>query len=286
MAQVYDKDDLKNAEEQPSGHSSYSTSTRSGNIKYSTKANKKESGDELSSTTPIAANSNITPTGVPSAEDSLYKNASSATQPGKVRFSNLLGTRRRKIIFGGGAATTIVGITIFLTFLSGPLEFIHLSQILQRNFAGSNFTATIRNKGLFRYARTGNVEETRLGALGSKVYNRTISQLNDQGVDFVDKNARGVPRTMTIDPTKNDSYRGLTAAEQRTAILNDYKITNPNILFRDAAGIYRINLTNTTLSGIDFVKATSATAIGSLNNGKLETGLATRYVKTAWDLPG
>jgi len=203
-------------------------------------------------------------------------------KPSKNRFSIRGRLTKRRAAFGGGILGIIISIIVFF-FVSGPLEFVHLSQTLQKNFFHSEFTAQIRNKGLFRYARTGAVEETRLGVVGSKVYGRTLSQLKDQGIEF-QRNARGVPDSMTIDPSKNDAYKDLSAADQRTSILRDYQITDESILSK-SGGIFKINLDNTTLKGINFVKATAKTAIGSLGNGKIETGLSIRYVREAWDIP-
>src|SRR5579884_3470596 len=57
----------------------------------------------------------------------------------------------RRALFGGGILGLIISVVVFF-FLSGPLEFVHLSQVLQKNFFHSEFTVQVRNKGLFRYA--------------------------------------------------------------------------------------------------------------------------------------
>ena len=225
-----------------------------------------------------------------SSGGSLYKRQHEAShEPGgleKLR-QNLFVTNRRRTIAGGGLIGTIIGLIFGFSVIQGPLQLVHLSQILQRSFSRNESTVQIRNKGLLRWARSGNVEETRLSKLGSIVYNRTLSQLEEQGITF-EKNSRGVADTMKIDTTKNDSYKDLTSDEaRRAAIIEDFKIQDPSILQPGKSpGEYTVELKVGTLKGIDFAKTSLKTAIGSLNNGKIETGLSIRYVKRAWDLPG
>jgi hypothetical protein len=197
---------------------------------------------------------------------------------------SILRGRKTRVLFGGSIIGIVVSIIISF-FATGPLEFIHLAQVLEKNFFHTKTDIQIRNKGLFRYARSGQVEETRLGKLGSVVYNRTLSQLKDQGIDF-HRNGRGVPDAMTIDTAQNDNYKDLSGnVEQRAAIINDFEIKDPSIVVETKPGVFRVNLNNTSMKGIDFVKATTKTAIGSLGNGEAETALGFRYLKKAWDLP-
>ncbi|MGH9637278.1 MAG: hypothetical protein ACRD72_20790, partial [Candidatus Angelobacter sp.] len=197
---------------------------------------------------------------------------------------NLFVTHRRRTFAGGGILGTIIGLLIAFTFVQGPLEIAHLSQILQRGLFENEHAAALRGRGLLRYAKTGDFAETRLSFLGSKVYNKALSQMKDQGIEFADRNLRGVPKSMTIDPRKNDLYKDLSSSKQRAAILADYNIGDQAALTK-SGGIYKINFDPTTWKGISFARATLNTAIGSLNSGKLQTGLAARYLKKAFDLP-
>jgi hypothetical protein len=276
--------DLKEAESLSRGSNGQS-STSPGKVKFNSSDDGRSYSPGLSSTSTVPSEKVDYDTSdkVPDAEKSLYN--SSPTQPGRLKFRNLLGTRRRKILLGGGVVSSGIALLIFLIG-SGPLEFVHLSQVLQRNFFGTSNTIQIRNKGLLRFARTGNVEETRLGMLGSKVYNRTLSQMKEQGMEFTDKNTRGVPRKLKIDTSKNDNFKDIAEADRKAAVADFFSVENPGIISQTGSTTFEINLDNTTMKGIDFTKATAKTAIGSLNSGKIETGLATRYVKSAWDLPG
>ncbi len=199
----------------------------------------------------------------------------------------LWGSRRRKAVSGGVLALIVSAVIAIVSLLSGPLQFIHLSQTLQKNFFGTQHTVQIRNKGLFRYLRANNESETRLGAIGKTVYRNTLSQLKEQGIEFGDY-TRGVPGSMTIDTSQNDAYKDLPAAERENAIARNFKISDASIISETGSlgsGVFKIDLNNTTLKGIDFTKSLSQTAIKSLGNGKIQTGLALRFTKQAWDLP-
>jgi len=192
------------------------------------------------------------------------------------------GSTRRTVLTGGTTSLIIAGIIFLLSIVSGPLQFIHLSQILQRNFWGQEHTATIRAKGLFRYARTKDIGETRVGYLGSKRFAKAYSQLKDIGVEF-DRNTRtGAARSMTIDTDKYPDYKDMASADRRGAIIRDFKITDASILSQEGS-VFRINLTS--LKGIDFSAATLKTVLSKLDKGKLATAMDFRVMKRFFNLP-
>jgi hypothetical protein len=136
-----------------------------------------------------------TPT-VPDEEKGFYH--PSSVSPGKIRFGNLLGTRRRKTIFGVGGVVGTVGAVLFFTLISGPFQFIQLSHILERNSSGDSNTTGIRMNALYRAYRASDIRETRVGWVGSKLVNKTLNQLSDIGVDF-QTNASGYLKSATFD---------------------------------------------------------------------------------------
>jgi hypothetical protein len=121
---------------------------------------------------------------IPDEEKSFYKPESSspAANSGKSKLGSLLGTRRRKTIFGVGGTATIIGIFLF-TFLSGPLEFIHIAQMLTMNHFGHQQDAgDMRMGALYRYMKTGDIGETRLGFLGSHMKTNMLADLEKIGL--------------------------------------------------------------------------------------------------------
>lgn len=281
MAQVYDREELKDAEEKPAGSGGLSTSTGGGKIKYTSGAPKSAEPGELSTST--APGKTDYTSEIPTEEHSLYN--SSATSQGRIRFGNLLRTRRRRVILGSSTIGGTIITLLILTVTSGPLQLIHLSQILQKNFAGNEQTANIRTKGLFRYARTGDIGETRVGRIGSGVFGKTSEQLKSAGIEFERNGATGAPRSMSIDTTKDPAYKGLTKANRIATAIEQYNITDASIVSEPKPGVIKINLDATSLKGIDFTNAYLKTALSKLNKGKLASAMDLRVMKRFFNLP-
>lgn len=223
---------------------------------------------------------------IPEAERSLYKPTPEAAS--KSRFRNLFRTRRRKVIAGGGIAGTIIGLFFGFSVIQGPLQLVHLSQILGKNFSGNEQTSSIRFKGLWRYARTGDIGETRLNKLGSTVYRKALLQLEDVGIKF-ERNSFGVPKSMTIDPSKYPDYKGLSRAQQKSAIIRDFSINSDKSFVAaiedPGSGKFTVHLNATSLKGMDFSKALLKTSIGKLGNGRIQSAMQVRYIGRAFGLP-
>src|SRR5579862_5235247 len=199
MAQVYDSEDLKNAEAQASKSGPSSTSTGGGKATYSSDQGAAYSPGGLSTST-AQGSSQYTPD-VPEHEQSLYR--SSSTSPGRVRFGSL--RKRRNWIFGGVGAATIGGLIGFSIFVSGPLQLIHLSQILQHPFEKNNSDSSLRLGRLYRFAKSGQIGETRVGDLGSKIFGSTIDQLGQIGVEIKTNSITGSPTETAINTDKLQS---------------------------------------------------------------------------------
>lgn len=106
------------------------------------------------------------------------------------------------LLAGGG----IVGFQI----LQGPLQLMHLSQILQRPLAGQERDTETRMHALFRFAKTGELGHTRLTYLGSRSVEKTNARLKDIGVTVKEKTGAGRPMVYEIDSRK---YAPGTSAE-------------------------------------------------------------------------
>lgn len=94
------------------------------------------------------------------------------------------GITKKRALFGGvtiGVIGAVMGIT---SILQGPGQLVTLSEVLSKPQSGSEDASRSRMQGLFRFARTGDFGETRLGKLGSKSYGKSINRLKAIGVEF------------------------------------------------------------------------------------------------------
>jgi hypothetical protein len=154
MAQVYDPEELKNAEERASGQpGSSSSSTARGKVKYSSDKPKTKAQSDLSTSTSPGEGSYDSSSDIPQSEQSLYR--SSSTKSSKVRYGNLLNGRRNKFIAGGLVTATIAGVSIAIFLALVPLKILHIVNNLQSHFYASSQNAIQKesNQLLSRYVK-------------------------------------------------------------------------------------------------------------------------------------
>src|SRR3989338_898285 len=225
---------------------------------------------------------------IPPAERSFYKPTAESADSGKFKLRNLFNTRRKKLLGGGGIVGTIIALFFGFSIIQGPLQLVHLSQILGRNFFGNEQTTVTRSKGLFRFARTGDIGETRLTKTGSIFYRKTISKLGEIGITF-ERNSYGVPKSMTIDPAKYPDYKGLTRAQQKAAFIRDFSINSDRSFvsaIRDGPdGRLLVKLDDASLKGMKFSNMLLKTSIAKLGDGKIATYMNIRFTRDAFALP-
>jgi hypothetical protein len=201
---------------------------------------------------------------------------------GLSRFSLRGRLTKRRAIFGSGIIGTIIAIFGF-TLLSGPLQFIHLSQILQRNFAGNDNTSSIRLKGLFRYARSGNIGETRVSVVGSQIFGHTIDQLKAVGVEF-QTNSAGYVKSATLDPAKlNKNFPKLdkmTEAEKVNFLTDKFGLSEGQLV-KDGP-VFKVN---TSDFGIKATRALVNNANDVLDDGAIVSAIKSRVLTKYFDLP-
>ncbi|HEU5005101.1 MAG TPA: hypothetical protein VFT49_03400 [Candidatus Saccharimonadales bacterium] len=81
-------------------------------------------------------------------------------------------SRRRAVVGGGVLAGGIITAAVLFTTVSGPLEFIHFAQTLTRfHFSAQNDTQDgrfLKEVRFFRYAKSGQLEKTRLNVFANK----------------------------------------------------------------------------------------------------------------------
>lgn len=193
--------------------------------------------------------------------------------------------RNRRKTIGGVAGGGVIGILLAVFgVLQGPAELVHLSQILQKPTFGEQDASKDRLRGIIRYARTGNYGETRVGYLGSKLANRTISQLKSIGIEF-ENDGLGRPKSVSFDTTSEKSpYQGLSDEEVKSKIAEQHGISDSSRI-RKSGSKFVIDLDLTQSSDIDLAKSLKSSTVAELGNGKILTALKGRNLATFFGLP-
>lgn len=123
----------------------------------------------------------------------------------------------------------------FFSFIQGPLQLVHLSQILQKPFGQQEKDSESRLKGLLRFARSGDFGETRVGYFGSRSAIKTEDKLKKMGVTFVDKDPGGFPREVRIDLVDYERETGKKFNAEKYATDAKLPLNQVNV---DTAGKY------------------------------------------------
>lgn len=193
----------------------------------------------------------------------------------KLRLSGVF-TKKRGItgiviglIFGGGVG--------FLTISSGPLQFVHMSQLLQRfHFASSEDASDDRMSKIGRFIRyRNNAERTRMGLIGNLYADSIESKFNKSGVESAYTERLRYFDGYVIDPLKipEDSALGdlqnKTPEEIKSHLAERYSIAPEKInidlekgkVLIDAEGLGYFKsrgLTKGIMEDIGFSKITAA----------------------------
>ncbi len=150
-------------------------------------------------------------------------NAADKFLPPQARLAGALtGLFKSKKGRAGLATGGIIGTGIFiLSIFQGPLQLVHLAQTLQKNFFSQEDASDGRARSLYRWARSGDVGETRLGELGSRQFKKIQKYYADRGVELKTRGLRGHVTAMTIDLDKHPDFQGLSTQEARARIISE-----------------------------------------------------------------
>lgn len=197
---------------------------------------------------------------------------------------------RRKALFSVGASSLFAMVFGFLSISSGPLQLIHLDEILKKEFSGTNDISSIRLNSLYRYYKTGNVGETRVGLLGSKVVGNSLDQLSKIGIEF-QRDSLDHIKSATIDTAKlSQRYPELKNMNdlERRAFLSDTFGLSEDHFVKIGAGS-DVTGTKFAVNTRDFgIKATRALVKGSLfslEDGSVVSGIRFRVLAKFFKLP-
>lgn len=162
------------------------------------------------------------------AGDSLYNGGGDQSAKEKLKKGLLKKwLTKKKAAAAGGISGGLLGIGLFgLTFVSGPMEFIHVAEILHdAHFGPQEDSGDSRVGRIYRFLRKGNsVGETRLNWLESKYHNRIVGKLKTAGL---------VPEYGTLD-----TYNGFSIdTESENSPYKDMSPEQAAAKFEETTGI-------------------------------------------------
>ncbi len=180
------------------------------------------------------------------------------------------------------------------SILLGPLELMHLGQVLSKFSVGTSSAISHRTNGFLastRAARTGDIGETRVGYLGSRRFHNVEAQLKEIGIEFdrssSSSQATGKPTAKTIDISKHPDFRGMSRQQATSAIAKTYGIPESAVQ-RIGTGAdvnshkFAINLRDMKSSAVNSLTHTSLEA---LQDGKVATAMNKRVLTKFFNTP-
>lgn len=129
-------------------------------------------------------------------------------------YSTTLGNKKKKA--GAGALITTILVFLTLTLTSGPFQFIHFAQLLQQfHLAGQENASDDRVSKLYRFIKSGGrANETRVGAIGSRMAKSIETQFNKAGFKPVYDGVGDSMTKVVVDRTSPESpFKGLNDAD-------------------------------------------------------------------------
>lgn len=139
---------------------------------------------------------------------------------------------KKKSAAGLGAGVAVGGLIFGFGIIQGPLALAHLSDILKRPLKAQEEATESRFHGLLRYAKTGNVGETRLTYLASKSNAKTQARMKAIGIEFVGDSVTGDARIANIDSSKYPGLEGKKNIDAAQFLSEKYGIP-PDDIFVD-----------------------------------------------------
>lgn len=212
-------------------------------------------------------------------------------------FSRLRGkvTKKRSII--GFAVTGLVGGGFMgLSIISGPAQLVQLGEWLQKPSFGSEKNSGIRLTAAWRYYKTGDIGETRVSALGSKIFHETMENLEKSGVTYDRDSSTGKVKTQTIDTSKNSQLRGKSVDEIKGILAREYGLPESRFQqigmgangtgFKIATNLRDMSIGDERkfhFKTLSFFNDT--TGLKHLGDGKIVVGMQQRVVAKFFNIP-
>jgi len=201
---------------------------------------------------------------------------------------------RKKGIAGGAIVILLGGGGFGLSVLSGPAQLVQLSHVLQKSFSKNDSDTADRSGHLLRYARAlrkGDIAETRVNKLGSKVFGETIKQLSDAGIT-IDRGVTGAPTKTSFDTEKMKAnfpeLEGANDAKAKAFISERLGISTDAI--GGSNGKFHIDEATIKQAGykkynLKVSRVLAKNTLSLLNDGKIVSALKFRYMTKMLNLP-
>lgn len=191
-----------------------------------------------------------------------------------------------KKAMGGGILGGALGLVVFGAVMSsGPAQIFRLAHILGKPLQTSESAAANRTNGLFRFARTGSIGQTRMSYIGSKIHAQQLTRLNAIGIDFNSNRFSGSLNSTTVDQGKLSKQlpelKNLSRAEAQAFIAKSLDI-DPSTVRPIGEGKFAIVNRNFSIqTNRLFIRNTHAL----LGDGKISSAIKARPMTQFFNVP-
>jgi hypothetical protein len=207
--------------------------------------------------------------------------------------SKLLGSWKKKAIFGASIGIG-TGLSLgVLSIMHGPIKALHIANILNSNNAVQELSINRRMKmGLLkngRYQRgyaKNDIGYTRVGRWGANRYDSLIKEMANKGVT-VQRDAIGRPTRYTIDVNRATSLRGSPnsgAANSSLRLISKTFNVSPNQI-TGGGGVYNIEFDNLTRAEARSLIKTTNAKIEWNEGGSRKNAARLRVMAKFWAAP-
>ncbi len=199
---------------------------------------------------------------------------------GKINKKNSTG-----LVLGG--VLVFSGVSFF-SFAQGPLQAVHLMNLLSNPFRHHEKTVSFRTQGFYRYHKTGNIGETRLGFMASKMNQKFINDMDNAGITIESNQRTGQAEKVRLDTGKNPEFSKFkTFEEQRAAIAKAYGIPESQVRFQanGTGSTGRVLSVDTKGSNISLQRSVIVKSLKLTYTSGSMVGLATRVTTQYYQAP-
>ena len=214
------------------------------------------------------------------AEPSLFTDDSSPKGGMIARLS-----RRKRGIAIGTVVSIVGGGTAFFSIASGPWQVIQYAQTFMPSFSNHEKAGSSRMSGLYRWARTSEVGETRVSFVGSKIVARMRANLANDGITISSTGYSGQMKSLIIETKKNSLYSSVDdAAKNREAIARDNGVALEKVRQINGlnGGKFHIDLSSASITE---KRAILRAHIENQNYGKIISAAKFRTLTKFYDAP-
>lgn len=190
---------------------------------------------------------------------------------------------QKKAGISAGAAGLGGGMIILIFFVLPPLKLMHLAETLKLDMSHNEDSSSKSVNRLFKYAKTGELGQTRVGWLGEKVLSKARVQLAEIGITFEENKAFGNIRTITVDPSKNPAMKGMTTKQATAYLAREF--SDAGITARDITASGGKLTINSREVGIGSTRFIAKKSLSYLESGKVTTWLRARSFNKFFNLP-